>query len=152
MDQATAPSPHAMLASVGSVECSAVSEARIRVVCADDHPSVRENLRYLINAEPDLECVAVGRDGVEAVRACEEQLPDVLVVDEDMPRGTGLDVIQWLSAEMPDLPIILYTLNSEACGKAQALGAAGCIIKDSPYETLLRAIREAGSRRSAATT
>jgi DNA-binding NarL/FixJ family response regulator len=128
-----------------------VGETRLRVVCADDHPSVRENLRYLIDAEPDLQCVAVARDGVEAVRACEEQLPDVLVVDEDMPRGTGLEVIQWLSGAMPDLPIILYTLNSEACAKAQSLGAAGCVIKDSPYGTLLNAIRQAGSRRSVVT-
>jgi DNA-binding NarL/FixJ family response regulator len=129
----------------------AVADDRIRVVCADDHPSVRENLRYLIDAEPDLQCVAVGRDGVEAVRACAEHTPDVLVVDEDMPRGTGLEVIQRLSGAMPDLPIILYTLNVDACEKARTLGA-GCVIKDAPYETLLRAIREAGSRRRVATT
>src|SRR5919204_2592316 len=137
-----------MRASGGSIECSAVGNARVRVVCADDHPSVRENLRYLIDAEPDLECVAVGRDGVEAVRACEELAPDVLVVDEDMPRGTGLEVIQWLSGEMPDLPIILYTLNAEVCAKARALGAADCVVKDAPYGTLLNAIREAGARRT----
>src|SRR5919204_84676 len=137
-----------MRASGGSIECSAVGNARVRVVCADDHPSVRENLRSLIDAEPDLECVAVGRDGVEAVRACEELAPDVLVVDEDMPRGTGLEVLQWLRSEMPHIQVVLYTLNSEACERARGLGAAGCVMKDSQYEVLLRTIRSAAAQRT----
>jgi DNA-binding NarL/FixJ family response regulator len=118
-----------------------MADQRLRIVCADDHPSVRENLRYLINAEPDLECVAVARDGVEAVRACEEHAPDVLVVDEDMPRASGLDVVEWLHGQDPEVKVVLYTLNSEACERARALGAAACVMKDSQYEVLLKTIR-----------
>jgi DNA-binding NarL/FixJ family response regulator len=118
-----------------------VAERSIRVIVADDNPSIRENLRYLINAEPDMHCIDVSRDGVEAVRLCKERVPDVLVVDEDMPRATGLKVLEHLAQELPKLRVILYTLNGDACERARALGAAGCVLKDSQYEVLLRTIR-----------
>lgn len=120
------------------------------MVVADDNPSVRVNLRYLINAEPDLECVGVGRDGVEAVRLCKESRAEVLVVDDYMPRATGLKVLEHLAKELPQLRIILYTLDGDACESARALGAAACVLKDSPYELLLRTIRSAAGRGSLA--
>jgi DNA-binding NarL/FixJ family response regulator len=123
-----------------------LAERGIRVVVADDNPSIRENLRYLINAEPDMHCLDVSRDGVEAVRLCKELVPDVLVVDEDMPRATGLKVLEHLAKELPGVRVILYTLNGDACERARALGAAGCVLKDSQYELLLRTIRSAAGR------
>ena len=53
---------------------------RIRIVVADDHPSTRENLRYLLNAEPDVEVVGAARNGVEALRLILELRPDVAVL------------------------------------------------------------------------
>jgi len=125
----------------------------IRVLAADDHPSVRENLRYLINAEPDMECVGVARDGVECVKACQDLMPDVVVLDDDMPRARGLQVLERLAGELPDIKVVMYTLDSEVCEAARHLGAAGCVLKDAQYEVLLRAIRNAyASMRKSAET
>ena len=78
------------------------SEVRVRVLVADDHPSVRENLRYLIDSENDLACVGAAKDGPATVQLCQELLPDVLVLDEDMPGADGLRVLKYLRRELPD--------------------------------------------------
>jgi len=125
----------------------------IRVLAVDDHPSVRENLRYLVNAEPDMECVGVARDAAQAVKACHDLLPDVVVLDDEMPGARGLQVLEWLGSELPDIRVVMYTLDAEVCESARHLGAAGCVLKDANYEVLLRAIRNAyaSARKSAET-
>jgi DNA-binding NarL/FixJ family response regulator len=65
------------------------------------------------------------------------------VVDDYMPRASGLKVLEHLAKELPQLRIILYPLDGQACQRARALGAAGCVLKDSPYDLLLRTIRSA---------
>jgi DNA-binding NarL/FixJ family response regulator len=125
----------------------------IRVLAVDDHPSVRENLRYLVNAETDMECVGVARDAIEAVKSASELMPDVVVLDDEMPHARGLQVLEWLGSELPDIRVVMYTLNVDVCEAARHLGAAGCVMKDANYEVLLRAIRNAwaSARRSAET-
>ena len=88
---------------------------RLRVVVADDHDSIRENLRYLLNSESDLECVDTVKHPVRCVDICLEIGPDVLV----------------------------YTFELDACNEASAAGVLACVAKDGPYELLLRAIRAA---------
>lgn len=111
------------------------------MLVADDHPSIRENLRYLINAEPDLSCVGVAKDGNECIALCLQLEPDVLVLDHDMPGADGLVVARTLRRVQPRLRIIVYTLNADICSVAEASGAVACITKDAPYGSLLRAIR-----------
>lgn len=111
------------------------------MLVADDHPSIRENLRYLINAEPDLVCVGVAKDGRQCLALCGELLPDVLVLDHDMPGINGLNTASTLERLLPRIRVILYTLDAEICSVALEHGAVACISKDAPYETLLRAIR-----------
>ena len=123
---------------------------QLRVVVADDHPSVRENLRYLIDAEPDLRCVGVTKDGRQALALCSELLPDVIVLDHDMPGLDGLTVARILERMQPRIRVIVYTLNAEICSAAQSYGAVACITKDAPYETLLRAIRQSRASESPA--
>src|SRR5258705_4568315 len=64
---------------------TATAHRRLRVVIADDHPSIRENLRYLFGAEADLEVVGVVRDGMTALHLARKLRPDVLVIDHDSP-------------------------------------------------------------------
>jgi DNA-binding NarL/FixJ family response regulator len=113
----------------------------VRVLVADDHPSIRENLRYLITAESDLTCVGVAKDGNECIALSLQLKPDVLVLDHDMPGADGLVVARTLRRVQPRLRIIVYTLNADMCSVAEASGAVACISKDAPYEALLRAIR-----------
>jgi DNA-binding NarL/FixJ family response regulator len=117
----------------------------IRVLAVDDHPSVRENLRYLVNAERDMECVGVARDAIEAVKAAGELLPDVVVLDDEMPHARGLQVLEWLASEFPDIRVVMYTLNVDVCEVARRMGAAGCVMKDASQDVLFRAIRNAAA-------
>jgi DNA-binding NarL/FixJ family response regulator len=116
---------------------------RLRVVVADDHPSIRENLRYLLNAESDLECVGTVSDALRCVDICLELVPDVLVLDKNMPGMDGLAITRALQREAPDIRIVMYTFDLDACAAADAAGAFACVAKDGPYELLLRAIRAA---------
>ena len=120
-------------------------QRRTRVLVADDHPSVRENLRYIINAESDLECVGVARDGPQSMKLCRELTPDVLVLDDEMPGNIeGLEIARSLSGELRDLRIVMYTLDVDVCDAARTLGA-GCVLKDANYDVLVRAVRNAAA-------
>lgn len=123
---------------------------RIRVLVADDHPSVRENLRYLIDAEPDLRCIGVARDGTACLEACRTLAPQVLVLDNTMPPRGGVSVTRTLEREQPGVRVVMYTLEREACAIATAFGAAACVLKDAPYQSLLDAIRTAARTETAA--
>src|SRR5438445_10945525 len=94
---------------------TATAQRRLRIVIADDHPSIRENLRYLIGAEADLEVVGVVRDGLSALRVARKLRPDVLVIDHDMPDYSGLAVAQALRREADARLALLYTVASQGC-------------------------------------
>ena len=112
----------------------------IRVLVVDDHPSVRENLRYLVNAERDMDCVGVAKDAQEAVRVCQELMPDVVILDDEMPGGRGIQVLEWITGELPDTRVVMYTLDVDICDVARHMGA-GCVLKDASYDVLVRAVR-----------
>ena len=113
------------------------------MLAVDDHPSVRENLRYLVNAERDMECVGVARDPAQGLRSAQELMPDVVILDDDMPGGHGTEVLEWITNELPDTRVVMYTLDAEVCERARFLGASACVLKDSAYDVLMRAIRNA---------
>lgn len=113
----------------------------LRVVVADDHPSIRENLRYLLNDELGLVVVGVAKDGHDALRLVHATRPDVLVVDSDMQDLKGREVAAALRRDGSQIGIVLYTLDSEACVDAEVSGVDACITKDSPASMLTDAIR-----------
>src|SRR2546427_7160304 len=114
---------------------------RLRVVIADDHPSIRENLRYLLNAEPDLDVVGVARDGTGAVQMSLELRPDVLVVDYDLPDHDGLSVARALREKGFTARVVPYTLDSEVWAHAEESRVDACVSKDAPPEVLFESIR-----------
>ena len=118
---------------------------RLRVVVAEHHPSVRENLRYLINEERDMECVGVAKSGRQCLDLCAELRPDIVVVDEILPGADGIAVTAILRNRQPDVRVVMYTFDDRTCEVARVYGAASCVRKDVPYEELLVAIRLAGS-------
>src|SRR6266446_270709 len=99
-----------LIPALRGLESATVLGGIIRVLVVDDHPSVRENLRYLVNAERDMECVGVARDAQEAVRACRELMPDVVILDDEMPGARGLQVLEWIVGDLPDTRVVMYTL------------------------------------------
>lgn len=116
---------------------------KTRVLVAENHPSVRENLRYLINAEPDMECVGVAKNGRQCLDLCRQLAPEVLVVDEILPGADGLAIAAIVGKRLPEIRVVMYTFNMEVCEVARDMGAAGCVAKDTPYDMLLGALRQA---------
>jgi DNA-binding NarL/FixJ family response regulator len=113
----------------------------LRIVVADDHPSIRENLRYLLNAELGLVVVGVAKDGRDALRLVHATRPDVLVVDSDMRDLSGIEVAQTLRQGGDRVGIVLYTLDGDTYATAKEIGIDAFVTKDSPPSMLIDAIR-----------
>ncbi|HEX9495176.1 MAG TPA: response regulator transcription factor [Candidatus Limnocylindria bacterium] len=115
---------------------------RVRILVADDHPSIRENLRYLLNDEDDFEVVGVARDGGEALATTIALEPDVVVLDESMPVMPGSAVVAQLRERGVASRVVMYTSEPGVCERALAAGADRCVGKEQPMELLFAAIRE----------
>jgi DNA-binding NarL/FixJ family response regulator len=120
---------------------AARSGVTLRVVIADDNASVREGLREVISAENDLVLVGVAADGAEALRLITEHRPDLAVLDNDMPRLKGLDVLRAVHASIPQTAVVIFTLDDSIREAALGAGAATVLPKDTPIDTLLAEIR-----------
>ena len=120
----------------------------LRIVVADDHPSIRENLRYLLNAELGFVVVGVAKDGHDALRLVHATRPDVLVLDSEMRDLSGLEVARTLRDDNSRVGIVFYTLDSDACVQARAIGVDACVTKDSAPSMLIDAIRGAAQAAS----
>ena len=122
----------------------------VKVLLADDHSIVRAGLRRLIEESGDMTVIAEAADGRDALRAVENTLPDVAVIDLSMPGLDGLEVISRLHAEYPSLPLLVLTMHEEGQYVVRAVeaGAMGYITKQSAPEQLVNAIRKVigGSR------
>lgn len=116
----------------------------IKVLLADDHTIVRAGLRRLIEESGDMTVVAEADDGREAIRLIRNLKPDVAVIDLSMPVIDGLEVINRMVPEVPDLPIIVLTMHAENQYVVRAIeaGAMGYITKQSAPEHLVHAIRK----------
>jgi DNA-binding NarL/FixJ family response regulator len=125
-------------------DTTARSRIALRVVIADDNASVREGLREVISAEDDLILVGVAADGAEALRLITEHRPDLAVLDNDMPRRTGLEVLRTVHETMPEVSVVMFTLDDSIREGASAAGAAAILPKDTPIDTLLAEIRRHG--------
>ena len=85
----------------------------IRVLVVDDHNVVRDGLIALLSAEPGMEIVGFGSDGIEAVELARELNPDVILLDLVMPRKDGVQAIQEIKLENPNARILVLTSFAE---------------------------------------
>lgn len=115
----------------------------IRVMLVDDQNLVRKGVRSLLELAEEIEVVAEAPDGVEAIRAIPEVVPDVVLLDMRMPGKSGLDVLQQLSADGSLPPtIILTTFDDDDLVLAGIkAGAKGYLLKDVSLEELVGAIK-----------
>ena len=120
---------------------------QIEIVIADDHPIVRQGLRQMIDAERDLNVVGEAGDGEEALRLIETFRPQVVVLDIDMPRVGGFDVVLELRKRKIDVQIIFLTMHSEEelFRTAMDLGVSGYVLKDSATTDIVAGIRSIAS-------
>jgi DNA-binding NarL/FixJ family response regulator len=116
----------------------------IRLLLADDHALVREGLKRILAAAPDVEVAAEAATGDEALARVKQDDYDLALVDLSMPGLSGLDLIRRLKLEKPRLRILVLSMHGESQYAARALkaGAAGYLTKDSAAAQLLGAIRK----------
>jgi len=116
----------------------------IRIVIADDHPILRDGLRKLLEAEPDLRVIGEAGDGVEAVKAVRRLKPDLLLLDLAMPRQTGLEALReigTLASTSIRTVVLAAAIEKAQVAQAIQLGARGVVLKESATQLLLRCIR-----------
>ncbi|MCA9917819.1 MAG: response regulator transcription factor [Anaerolineales bacterium] len=123
----------------------------IRIFLADDHAVVREGLVALIETESDMEVIGTGANGEDAVRRVLHFKPDVTLLDLHMPRKGGLDAITEIKEALPDARILVLTSfgDDENVFAAIKGGAQGYLLKDTPPNELIQAIRSVYEGKSA---
>jgi two-component system response regulator NreC len=132
---------------IGAVEAQ-VSRG-LRVLLVEDHETVRQGLKLLIDRESDLEVVAEASDGAEAIERARLQDLDVVVMDLSMKGVGGLVATRRLKALRPQLGVVTLTRHADKTFLQELLraGALGYVLKQSPHAELLRAIRAAAAGR-----
>jgi len=123
---------------------------KTRIFLADDHETVREGLKLLLNAQSDMEVVGEASDGAAALRSVGHLKPDIIVLDVSMPGMNGLKAAEALRQSSPEIKVLTLTRHSDDGYLHQLLraGAAGYVLKQSRPAELLHAIRSvvAGGR------
>lgn len=117
--------------------------SKLRILLADDHETVREGLRMILNAQPDMQVVATAGDGREAVTQAERMTPDVVIMDISMPGLNGLAATVQLTEKCPTAKVLTLTRHADSSYLQQLMraGAAGYVLKQSRPAELLHAIR-----------
>ena len=115
----------------------------IRILIADDHAVVAEGLKHLIEAQQDLQVVAIVGDGREAVRIAKESQPHVVLMDLSMPELNGADATRAIVENDPRCRVIVLSMYAEREYVRRALksGAAGYVVKRSAAKEVVDAIR-----------
>jgi DNA-binding NarL/FixJ family response regulator len=118
---------------------------KTRIMLADDHAVVRNGLRRVLEAHPDLEVVAEVGDGVEAVRRGLQDDVDLAIIDISMPRMTGLHAARDLHRRRPKLRILMLSMheNERYLYESLKAGASGYVVKTVADRDLVEAVRAA---------
>lgn len=114
----------------------------IRVVVADDHPIFRNGLRTLAEDSELLEFAGAAADGDEAIRLCQEQEPDVVLMDIRMPGTSGVEATRRIVSEQPKVGVLMLTMLEDDTSLFAALraGARGYVLKGAAPDEIIRAV------------
>jgi two-component system nitrate/nitrite response regulator NarL len=117
----------------------------IRVLLVDDHSLFRSGIRSLLQRYPEFLVVGEAADGVEGIKRCKQFTPDVVLLDLHMPGMSGVETLQLMQQDCPNMAVIMLTVSEESEDLALAMraGAQGYLIKNIETDYLLRAIRRA---------
>jgi DNA-binding NarL/FixJ family response regulator len=116
---------------------------KLRIFLADDHAVVREGLKALVNAQPDMEVIGEAHDGEAACEQVPQLQVDVVVLDVSMPGMSGAQAAEQMRQECPQIKVLALTVHEDKGYLRQLLeaGAVGYILKRAAAEELIRAIR-----------
>jgi two-component system response regulator NreC len=120
---------------------------RLRILLVEDHETVRQGLKLLINREPDLEVVGEASDGAQAIERGALSDLDVVVMDVSMPGISGVVATRKLKELRPHVPVVSLTRHADHTFLEELLraGVSAYVLKQSPHAELLRAIRAAAA-------
>lgn len=115
----------------------------IRVLVVDDHALFRRGLQMVLEQEPDMEVAAEANDGLEAVSAAGDLLPDVVLMDVRMPRQGGIDACMSVKEVVPSARIVMLTISDEENDLYEAIkaGASGYLLKEISIDEVAAAVR-----------
>jgi DNA-binding NarL/FixJ family response regulator len=116
---------------------------KLRLLLADDHPLFRKGLRGLLATVPEVEVVGEAASGPEAVALAADLRPDLVLMDLQMPGGSGLDAIRAILAANPTARLLVITLfdDDDSVFAALRAGARGYVLKDADEDEIVRALR-----------
>ncbi|HOM82347.1 MAG TPA: response regulator transcription factor [Armatimonadota bacterium] len=116
---------------------------KIRLLLADDHAILRSGLRLLLSEQPDMEVVGEAADGEEAIEKTRELNPDILLLDITMPGVGGLEVLERIKKECPQVRVVVLTMHDDESymERVMASGGSGYVLKKAADTELISAIR-----------
>jgi two-component system, NarL family, response regulator NreC len=117
--------------------------AQLQIFLVDDHMVVREGLKTLINAQPDMRVSGEAGDGQQALELVRDSAPDVVIMDISMPRGNGIEATAQIKQACPDVHVLVLSVHDDTSYLRQllAVGASGYILKHTAADALIQAIR-----------
>lgn len=118
----------------------------LRILVAEDHPLFRKGMVSLLSSEPGFEVVGEATTGEEAAVRAAELLPDVVLMDLQMPGGNGIEATRNILEQSPNVRVLVVTLleDDDSVFMALRAGARGYVLKDADEEEVVRAIRAVG--------
>jgi NarL family two-component system response regulator LiaR len=116
-----------------------------RIVIVDDHPIVRQGLRFLLEQQEEIQVVGEGENGEQALKLIEEHLPDVLLLDLLMPKMDGITVVREIKRVAPSVQIIILTsyFEDDQIFSVIKAGALSYLLKDTRSQELVAAVQAA---------
>ena len=116
---------------------------RVKILLADDHTIVRQGLKLILSAHPDMEVVGEAANGREAVEMADKLRPDVVLMDVQMPELNGIEATKKMVAAQPRIRILVLSMHKESVYVREIMkaGARGYILKDAIDTELLNAVR-----------
>jgi len=113
----------------------------IRVLIADDSIAIRESLASLLNLTSGFQVVGLASDGVEAVEKARELLPDVVIMDAQMPNMDGVEATRQIKQTIPGVGVLLFSVFIDYTEAGIAAGAGGYLMKDCELEELIAELK-----------
>lgn len=119
--------------------------SNIRILLVDDHSLFRSGIKSLLESQDSFDVVGEASDGLEGVKRAKQLKPDIVLLDLHMPGTSGLEALQMLTDEMPEIVVLMLTISEDAQDLMQALrsGARGYLLKNIEITFLVASIHRA---------
>jgi len=122
---------------------------KIKIIIADDHPMMRSGVKSVLLTDPQIEIISEAKDGEEAFNLIKKYLPDVALLDVEMPKMTGLEIARRVDAENIKTKIVFLTMYKEEdmFNEAMDSGAYGYVLKENAVEDVLESVKTVAENR-----